>query len=185
MVSEGDVVLALSQGGETDELIDILPALARFDVKIIAMTGNPKSTLGQASHVVLDTSVEQEACPLNLAPTSSTTVMLVLGDALAMVLLEARGFTREDFARYHPAGRLGRTLLLKVNQIMRTSEQTPIVRPSMLVREVLHEMTARRAGAAVAVDDEWPPGRHLHPWRFRAALPGQSGHRRSAGRASS
>ncbi len=133
---------------------DILPALARFDVKIIAMTGNPESTLGQASHVVLETSVEQEACPLNLAPTSSTTVMLVLGDALAMVLLEARGFTREDFARYHPAGRLGRTLLLKVNQIMRTSEQTPIVRPSMLVREVLHEMTARRAGAAVAVDDE-------------------------------
>ncbi len=153
VIAEGDVVLALSQGGETDELINILPALARFDVKIIAMTGSPRSSLALASHVVLDTSVEQEACPLNLAPTSSTTVMLVLGDALAMVLLEARGFTREDFARYHPGGKLGRTLLLKVHQIMRGAEQMAVVRPSLTVREVLHEMTQRRAGAAVAVDE--------------------------------
>jgi len=153
VVADGDVVLTLSQSGETDELINILPALARFEVKIIAMTGNPRSALAQASHLVLDTSVEQEACPLNLAPTSSTTVMLVLGDALAMVLLEARGFTKEDFARYHPGGRLGRTLLLKVQQIMRGTDQMALVKPEMLVREVLQAMTQRRAGAAVAVDE--------------------------------
>ena len=103
VVAEGDVALALSSSGETDELANILPALIRLDVRIVAMTGNPRSFLAQHAHVVLDASVEQEACPLNLAPTSSTTVMLVLGDALAMVLLEARGFTKEDFARFHPA----------------------------------------------------------------------------------
>src|SRR5450755_743767 len=108
MVADGDVVLALSYSGETDELLNILPALSRFDVKIISICGNAKSTLAQNSHVHLDVRVEQEACPLNLAPTSSTTTMLVLGDALAMVLLEARGFKKEDFARYHPGGRLGR-----------------------------------------------------------------------------
>jgi arabinose-5-phosphate isomerase len=154
VLADGDVVLTLSQSGETDELINVLPALVRFQVKIIAMTGNPRSTLAQASHVVLDTSVEQEACPLNLAPTSSTTVMLVLGDALAMVLLEERGFTKEDFARYHPGGRLGRTLLLKVRQIMRGADQMAVVRPEMPVRAVLHEMTRLRAGAAVAVDED-------------------------------
>ncbi len=154
VVADGDVILALSQSGETDELINILPALTRFDVKIIAMTGNPRSALAQSSQVVLDTGVEQEACPLNLAPTSSTTVMLVLGDALAMVLLEARGFTKEDFARYHPGGRLGRELLLKVQQIMRGAEQMAVVKPGMLVREVLHAMTQRRAGAAVAIDED-------------------------------
>src|SRR5690606_37937865 len=102
---------------------------------------------------VLDVSVEQEACPLNLAPTSSTTVMLVLGDALAMVLLESRGFTKDDFARFHPGGRLGRTLLLRVSNIMRGPEQMALVTPMQLVREVLQEMTTRRAGAAVAVSE--------------------------------
>jgi arabinose-5-phosphate isomerase len=154
MVTDGDLLLALSQSGETDELINILPSLARFDVQVICMTGNPRSSLAQASHVVLDTSVEQEACPLNLAPTSSTTVMLVLGDALAMVLLEARGFTKADFARFHPGGRLGRTLLLKVHQIMRPVDQLAIVAPAMLVRQVLQEINTRRAGAAVTVDAE-------------------------------
>lgn len=154
LVSAGDVVLALSYSGETDELANILPPLIRLEVKIIAMTGNPRSFLAQNAHVVLDTSVEQEACPLNLAPTSSTTAMLVLGDALAMVLLEARQFTKEDFARFHPGGQLGRALLLKVDAIMRDREALPIVRPDALVREVLPEMTRRRAGAAVAVDDE-------------------------------
>jgi arabinose-5-phosphate isomerase len=153
VVADGDVVLALSASGETEELINILPALQRFDVRIIALTGNAKSFLAQNSHVHLDVSVEQEACPLNLAPTSSTTVMLVLGDALAMVLLEARGFNKEDFARFHPGGRLGRTLLLKVSQIMRGAEQMAVVRPATVVREVLQEMSRRRAGAAVAVDD--------------------------------
>ena len=152
MVTDGDVILALSASGETDELLNILPALRRFDIRVIAMTGNRKSTLAQASEVVLDVGVEQEACPLNLAPTSSTTVMLVLGDALAMVLLEARGFTKEDFARYHPGGRLGRTLLLNVREIMRGADQMAVVQPQQPVREVLQEMTRRRAGAAVAVD---------------------------------
>src|SRR4051812_21780822 len=119
VIADGDVILALSYSGETDELVNILPALARFDVKIISMTGSAKSFLAQNSDAHLDVHVEREACPLNLAPTSSTTAMLVLGDALAMVLLEARGFNEEDFARYHPGGKLGRTLLLKVSQIMR------------------------------------------------------------------
>jgi arabinose-5-phosphate isomerase len=153
VVADGDVVLALSSSGETDELVNILPALSRFDVRIISLTGNPKSFLAQNSHIHLDVSVEQEACPLNLAPTSSTTVMLVLGDALAMVLLEARGFQKEDFARFHPGGRLGRTLLLKVRQIMRGAEQMALVPPGIVVREALLRMAAVRAGTSVVVDE--------------------------------
>jgi arabinose-5-phosphate isomerase len=153
VVADGDVILALSSSGETDELVNILPALSRFNVRIIAMTGNPKSFIGQNSHIHLDVNVEQEACPLNLAPTSSTTVMLVLGDALAMVLLEARGFQKEDFARFHPGGRLGRTLLLKVNQIMRGKEQMALVSPSITIREALLKMADARAGLVVAVDE--------------------------------
>ncbi len=153
VVSDGDVVLALSYSGETDELINILPALARFDVKIVAMTGNPSSFLAKNCHVHLDVGVEREACPLELAPTASTTVMLVLGDALAMVVLEARGFTREDFARFHPGGRLGRTLLLKVHQIMRGREQMALVAPDVTVREALIAMARVRAGAAVVTNE--------------------------------
>jgi len=153
VVADGDVILALSFSGATDELVNILPALSRFSVRIIAMTGNPKSFIAQNSHIHLDVNVEQEACPLNLAPTSSTTVMLVLGDALAMVLLEARGFQKEDFARFHPGGRLGRTLLLKVNQIMRGKEQMALVSPAVTIREALLKMADVRAGLAVAVDD--------------------------------
>jgi arabinose-5-phosphate isomerase len=152
VVGDGDVVLALSYSGETEELINILPALARFDVKKIAITGAVNSTLAKASDAVLDVHVSQEACPLNLAPTSSTTAMLVLGDALAMVLLEARGFNKEDFARYHPAGRLGRALLLKVHQIMRGEDQLAKVLPDTPVVEVIKSMTSRRAGAAVVVN---------------------------------
>lgn len=154
LVADGDVILALSYSGETDELVNILPALARFDVKIIAITGNPDSFLAKSCHVHLNVRVEREACPLTLAPTSSTTVMLVLGDALAMVLLEARGFTREDFARFHPGGRLGRTLLLKVHQIMRTKEQMAVIAPRATVREALFAMARARAGAAVIVDED-------------------------------
>jgi len=153
VVADGDVILALSSSGETDELVNILPALSRFDVRIIGMTGSASSFLAQNSHIHLDVNVEQEACPLNLAPTSSTTVMLVLGDALAMVLLEARGFQKEDFARFHPGGRLGRALLLKVSQIMRGAEQMAIVRPAMTIREVLLKMADVRAGLAVVVDE--------------------------------
>src|SRR4029078_9460156 len=154
VINDGDVILALSYSGETDELVNILPALGRFDVKIIAFTGNPKSILAQNCHVRLDVNVAQEACPLNLAPTSSTTVMLVLGDALAMVLLEARGFTKDDFARFHPGGRLGRTLLLKVHQIMRGAEQMALVPPGIVIRDVLLSMAAVRAGTSVVVDEE-------------------------------
>lgn len=154
MVSDGDVILALSASGETEELLNILPALRRFDVKIIAFTGGANSNLAKHSDLVLDVSVEQEACPLNLAPTSSTTGMLVLGDALAMVLLEARGFTKEDFARFHPGGQLGRTLLLKVRDVMRRPEEMAMVRPTQTVREVLAAMNRVRAGAAVAVDED-------------------------------
>ena len=153
MVSDGDVILTLSYSGETDELIRILPSLARFAVRKIALTGNTSSTLAKASDVVLDVSVTQEACPHNLAPTSSTTTMLALGDALAMVLLEERGFTREDFARFHPGGQLGRSLLLRVRDIMRSGEQAALVSRSAPVIEVLKELTARRAGAALVVDE--------------------------------
>lgn len=151
LIADGDVLLVLSYSGETEELLAILPAVARLGVRILAFTGNPNSTLAQGSTVVLDTNVEREACPLELAPTSSTTVMMALGDALAMVLLEARGFTREEFALYHPSGNLGRTLLLKVRDIMRDKTQMAVITPQMLVRDVLREMSEHKAGAAVAV----------------------------------
>ena len=152
LVSDGDVILAFSYGGETAELLNILPPLARFEVKLIAVTGRPDSTLGQVADVVLDVAVSQEACPLHLAPTSSTTAMLALGDALAMVLLEARGFQQDDFARFHPGGSLGRVLLTKVNQIMRKATQLAVAGPDATVLEVLKKMTQCRTGAAAIVD---------------------------------
>ncbi|SRR5579862_764488 len=154
VVAEGDVALALSYSGETEELLNIVPALIRLGVRIISMTGNPNSMLAKNSHVHLDVSVSQEACPLNLAPTSSSTTMLVLGDALAMVLLEARGFQKEDFARFHPGGRLGRALLLCVRDIMRGPERMALLAPETTVREVLHEMARRHAGCAVITTPE-------------------------------
>lgn len=152
VISDGDVVLALSSSGETEELLNILPALARFDIRLVAMTGGVTSTLAKAADCVLDAGVSREACPLNLAPTSSTTAMLVLGDALAMVLLEARGFEKKDFARFHPGGQLGRSLLLKVHQIMRGDDQLVKVGADSPVLDVIKAMTACRAGAAVVVD---------------------------------
>ena len=152
VVCDGDVILALSYSGQTEELNNIIPALARFDVKLVAITGNPKSLLAKSSDVHLDVNIEHEACPLNLAPTSSTTAMLVLGDALAMVLLEARGFDRSDFARFHPGGSLGRSLLLKVDQIMRPISQMALIPLDCTVRESLHFMAKARSGAAVVVD---------------------------------
>lgn len=152
VISDGDVVLAFSSSGETDELINILPALTRFDTHLVAITGNLQSTLAASADAVIDVAVSQEACPLNLAPTSSTTTMLVIGDALAMVLLEARGFNKDDFARFHPGGTLGRALLLKVHQIMRGADQLVIVDPRQQIIEVIRAMTARKAGAAVIVN---------------------------------
>ena len=153
VVSDGDVILTLSQSGETEELMRVLPSLARFDVRRIALTGGLTSTLAKTSDVVIDTSVSQEACPHNLAPTSSSTVMLALGDALAMVLLEERGFSREDFARYHPAGQIGRSLLLRVRDVMRSAGEMVLVKAGDPVVSVLKAMTAGRAGAALVVDE--------------------------------
>ncbi len=154
MVADGDVILALSASGETEELLRILPALARFHVRIIAVCGDPKSTLAQNCDVLLDVNIEQEACPLNLAPTSSTTVMLALGDAIAMVLLEARGFQKDDFARFHPGGMVGRSLLMRVHQIMRPRSAIALVTPDATVRLALKTMTDLRAGAAVIADGD-------------------------------
>ena len=154
IVSTSDAVLALSYGGETAELLNILPALRRFDVRLVAFTGVLSSTLAKHSDIVLDCSVQQEACPLNLAPTSSTTVMLALGDALAMALLEARGFQREDFAKFHPGGRLGKVLLQRVADVMRPQDRMPVVSPETDVLAVLHVMNERRAGLAVIVSPD-------------------------------
>src|SRR5947199_2844771 len=154
MVADGDVVLALSSSGETEELVRILPAIARFQVKIIAICGDSDSTLAKNAHVVLDVNVEQEACPLNLAPTSSTTAMLALGDAIAMVLLEARGFKKEDFAKFHPGGKIGRSLLMRVQQVMRPRESIAVVPPTATVRGVLKAMSSVRAGAAVVAGED-------------------------------
>ncbi|OHE77368.1 MAG: hypothetical protein A3F67_05325 [Verrucomicrobia bacterium RIFCSPHIGHO2_12_FULL_41_10] len=154
VIADGDIILLLSYSGETDELLNVLPALARFDARRIALTGNLNSTLARSSDLVLDVSVSQEACPHNLAPTSSTTVMLALGDALAMVLLESRGFTRENFARFHPGGQLGRSLLLRVRDIMRMTDQVAVVPKDTLVIDVLQELTAKRAGAALVVESD-------------------------------
>src|SRR2546425_7415713 len=156
MIADGDVVLALSASGETEEIVRVLPAIAWFQVKIIAMCGDPKSVLAQNAHLFLDVNIEQEACPLNLAPTSSTTVMLALGDALAMVLLEARGFNKEDFAKFHPGGMIGRSLLVRVHQIMRPRESMAIVSTDTPIREVLKAMTSVRAGAAVVAGGDPP-----------------------------
>ncbi len=152
IIADGDVVLTLSYSGQTDELTNILPALRRFDITLIAITGNPESALGRAANYILNASISQEACPLNLAPTSSTTAMLVLGDALAMVLLEARGFNKGDFAKFHPGGQLGRALLLTVNEIMRGVDRLPVVTPGTLIVDVVRSMTRCRSGAAVIVD---------------------------------
>lgn len=153
MVNPGDVILALSASGQTEELIDLLPLLLRLEVKLIAITGNKNSPLAKHSHVVLEVNIDREACPLNLAPTSSTTAMLALGDALAMVLMEIRGFTKEDFAQYHPGGRLGRRLW-KVHQIMRPADKIALVQPTTPVSEALAKMTQHRTGAAIIVNTQ-------------------------------
>lgn len=156
LVTGRDVVLALSYSGETDELLNLLPHLKRRGVTVIGVTGRVESVLGRMSDIVLDVNVEREACPLNLAPTASTTTMLVLGDALAMVLLEARGFGEEDFAMLHPGGSLGRALLTRVTEIMRAGEQLARVSPSATVREALAAMSAARAGAVIVAESGGP-----------------------------
>ncbi|HEX9045767.1 MAG TPA: KpsF/GutQ family sugar-phosphate isomerase, partial [Verrucomicrobiae bacterium] len=152
IVNDGDVILALSYSGESEELLNLLPALKRFSVRIISLTGNPKSSLARHSDVVLNVKVPKEACPFNLAPTSSTTAMLVMGDALAMAVLAARGFTQKDFAKYHPSGAIGRAMLLKVGDIMRSGDRNAIAKESLLVKEALLVMTRAKSGSLAVVD---------------------------------
>jgi arabinose-5-phosphate isomerase len=153
VVTEGDAVLALSYSGETEELLRILPALKRRSVRIIALTGKPASTLATNAEVHLDVSVPREACPLNLAPTASTTAMLAVGDALAMVLLDARGVTREDFAQFHPGGSIGRQLLLRAGEIMRPADQLVILGMEATVQHALELWGTRRSGAVLVIDE--------------------------------
>ncbi|HTG77612.1 MAG TPA: KpsF/GutQ family sugar-phosphate isomerase [Steroidobacteraceae bacterium] len=152
MITAADVVLALSNSGETDELVTILPVIKRLDVALIAMTGNRDSTLARYATVVLDVSVPAEACSLNLAPTASTTATLAMGDALAVAILEARGFTEEDFARSHPGGTLGRRLLLHVEDVMRKGDDLPAVEPGTTLSAGLLEMSRKGLGMTTIVD---------------------------------
>ncbi len=154
MITRKDLVLAISNSGETAEIITILPLLKRLGLPLITMTGQPQSTLGRAADVVLHVGVDEEACPLNLAPTASTTASLAMGDALAVALLECRGFTREEFALSHPGGSLGRRLLLRVADLMHTGEELPVVAPDAPLREGLVEMTRKGLGmtAVTAAD---------------------------------
>ena len=152
IVNDGDVIFALSYSGESEELLNLLPALKRFSVKIIALTGNLKSALAKYSDLSLNVKIPKEACPFNLAPTSSTTAMLVMGDALAMAVLAARGFTQKDFAKYHPSGAIGRAMLLKVGDIMRTGERNAVASEALSVKEALMVMTRAKSGSLAVVD---------------------------------
>jgi arabinose-5-phosphate isomerase len=152
MVQAGDVVLAISNSGESEELTALLPVIKRLDVTLLAMTGKPASALARHADIVLDSAVAQEACPLNLAPTASTTAQMALGDALAVVLLDARGFKPEDFARSHPGGSLGRRLLTHLRDVMRAGDAVPRVGANAGFGELMGEMSAKGLGAAAVVD---------------------------------
>jgi arabinose-5-phosphate isomerase len=154
MVARGDVVIAISNSGETAELLALLPHLRRMEIPVIALTGRPASTLAREAQVNLDVSVAEEACPLNLAPTASTTATLAMGDALAAALLEARGFTVQDFARSHPGGALGRKLLLHVEDVMRRGDELPRVAPDVPLMQGLIEMSRKGLGLTAVVDDD-------------------------------
>lgn len=157
MILPQDVVLALSNSGETDEVLFILPVIKRQGIPLIAITGNERSSLADQADLHLDASISAEACPLGLAPTASTTAALVMGDALAIALLEARGFTSEDFARSHPAGSLGRRLLLHISDVMHTGDGIPAVAPDASLTQVLMEMTRKHLGMTAVID----ANRHL------------------------
>jgi len=153
MIEPGDVVLAISNSGESSEILGLFPVLKRLNIKIISMTGKPESNMAKLSDLHLQITVPKEACPIQLAPTSSTTATLVMGDALAMALMQARGFTAEDFALSHPGGALGRKLLLKLGDIMHTGESLPLVTPSTVVRDALLEISQKGLGMTAVVDD--------------------------------
>ena len=152
MITKNDLLLAISYSGETDEVITILPVIKRMGAKLLSMTGNPNSTLATAADVHLDISVAEEACPLNLAPTASTTATLAMGDALAVALLQNRGFTAEDFARSHPSGSLGKRLLLRVSDVMRSGDRVPAVSADVALRDALLEMSEKGLGMTAIVD---------------------------------
>jgi arabinose-5-phosphate isomerase len=152
VVSDGDVILALSYSGESEELLNLIPALKRFPVKIISITGAVKSSLGLYSDVVLNVKVPKEACPFNLAPTASTTAMLAMGDALAMTVLQARGFKEKDYARHHPSGAIGRALLMKAGDIMRTGDRNAVAAETLTVKEALLLMCRAKAGSVSIVN---------------------------------
>lgn len=152
IINDGDAVLALSYSGESEELLHLLPAIKRMASPIIAMTGNPRSTLARRSEVILNVRVPKEACPFNLAPTSSTTAMLVMGDALAMAVLQARGFKEQDFARRHPAGAIGRALLLQVREIMRRDARNAVASENITVKEALLVMTQAKSGSVSVIN---------------------------------
>jgi arabinose-5-phosphate isomerase len=154
MVRKNDVVIAITKSGDTDELYQMIPLFKRLAVPIITLTGNPSSPVAEKSDVVIDVSVEEEACPYNLIPTSSTTATLVIGDALAIALLEERHFSSEDFALLHPGGQLGRMLLLKVSDIMHTGDQIPIVSGETNMKDVILEMTSKRLGTTTVVNEK-------------------------------
>lgn len=152
IVNDGDVILALSYSGESEELLNLMPALKRFSVKILSLTGAAKSSLARHSDVVLNVHVPKEACPFNLAPTASTTAMLAMGDALAMAVLEARGFKQSDFAKYHPSGAIGRAMLVRVKDIMRSGVRNAVASHKLNVREALLVMTQAKSGSLGVVD---------------------------------
>jgi arabinose-5-phosphate isomerase len=152
IVNDGDLVLALSYSGESEELLNLIPALKRFSVRIISMTGAPRSSLARCSDVVLNVKIPKEACPFNLAPTTSTTAMLVMGDALAMAVLQARGFRQQDYARCHPSGAIGRALLLKVKDIMRSGARNAVAEQTLSVKEALLVMTRAKSGSVSVVN---------------------------------
>ena len=152
MITQQDLLLAVSLSGETSEVVTILPIVKRMGAKLLSMTGNPRSTIAMAADVNLDISVAEEACPLNLAPTASTTATLAMGDALAVALLKSRGFTAEDFARSHPSGSLGKRLLLRVADVMRSGDRVPAVGADVTLRDALLEMTDKGLGMTAIVD---------------------------------
>jgi len=154
MITDQDLLLAISYSGETDEVVTILPVVKRIGARLLSITGNPRSTMATAADVHLDVSVAVEACPLNLAPTASTTATLAMGDALAVALLKKRGFTAEDFARSHPSGSLGKRLLLRVADVMHTGNRVPAVNTSVTLRDALLEMTDKGLGMTAIVDDQ-------------------------------
>ena len=155
MITSQDLLLAISYSGETAEVVTILPVVKRIGAKLLSITGNPNSTMAKAADVHLDISVSEEACPLNLAPTASTTATLAMGDALAVALLKLRGFTAEDFARSHPSGSLGKRLLLRVSDVMRSGDRVPAVKDDVSLRDGLMEMTDKGLGMTAIVDNDF------------------------------